>query len=266
MCHVFAGDILIDHDKIPGDIDLVITDPPYNSNQGFANDNLNIDEFLDFTDKWARIVRDKLRPGGSFYCFINEKHLFNFKSIFDRYFTFKRLIVWNFEGYMRSWQENYVSRCEYILYYVKGGGDITFNDYREPPSSSFVKRWKNYALENGDIPWEKQMPSKRAKQKKDNYDKNPLNIYRGIQQGNVITVNRQRYKIHVSQKPVELLKIFISISSNNGDVILDPFCGSGSTLEAGVELKRKAIGMDIDATNVEISKKRMERYLHGRLI
>ncbi len=61
-------------------------------------------------------------------------------------------------------------------------------------------------------------------------------------------------KEHPTQKPVELMKLYISNSSNEGDLVLDPFAGSGSTLVAAKELKRNFIGFEIDPKYFEVSQ------------
>lgn len=64
---------------------------------------------------------------------------------------------------------------------------------------------------------------------------------------------------HPTQKPVKLLKHLISIASNKGDVILDPFMGVGSTGVAALEMGRKFIGIEIDKEYFEAAKKRLSR-------
>ena len=64
--------------------------------------------------------------------------------------------------------------------------------------------------------------------------------------------------IHPTEKPVELMKILIENSSNEGDVVLDPFMGVGSTGVASKELNRKFIGIELDERYFNISNKRLE--------
>jgi len=64
-------------------------------------------------------------------------------------------------------------------------------------------------------------------------------------------------KKHPCEKPVDLLKLYIANSSIEGNVILDPFAGSGSTLFATMGLKRNYIGFEIDAEYCEIAKNRL---------
>ena len=62
-----------------------------------------------------------------------------------------------------------------------------------------------------------------------------------------------------TQKPVELLARIISSSSNTGDLVLDPFCGCGTTIEACEVLGRRWIGIDIAAKAIEITEERFEK-------
>ena len=67
-------------------------------------------------------------------------------------------------------------------------------------------------------------------------------------------------KYHPSEKPVELMKRLIEASSNIGDLVYDPFMGSGSVAKACIELDRQWIGSEIDAEYVEISNKTIANY------
>jgi len=63
-----------------------------------------------------------------------------------------------------------------------------------------------------------------------------------------------------TQKPVALLKRIVEVSSNKGDVVLDPFCGCGTTLAATHELQRKWIGIDVSPTACKLMKKRLHKF------
>ena len=71
--------------------------------------------------------------------------------------------------------------------------------------------------------------------------------------------------IHPTQKPLKLMERIIRISTNPGDIILDPFCGSSSTGVAANKLDRKYIGIDISEEFLEISKNRLEKVNEGQL-
>ena len=68
-----------------------------------------------------------------------------------------------------------------------------------------------------------------------------------------------------TQKPLALLKRIIKVSSNEGDVVLDPFCGSGTTLEAAESLGRKWIGIDSSSKAIEVSQLRLRDSMGGLL-
>lgn len=76
---------------------------------------------------------------------------------------------------------------------------------------------------------------------------------------NILRVpNITRVKYHPTEKPTELMKIFIENSTNKGDVVLDPFMGSGSTGVACKELGREFIGIEIDQKYYDIAEKRIK--------
>lgn len=64
-------------------------------------------------------------------------------------------------------------------------------------------------------------------------------------------------KLHEFQKPLSLIERLMRIYSNEGDLVLDPFCGSGTTILAAKNLNRGAIGMDIDLKCVELARSRV---------
>ena len=68
-------------------------------------------------------------------------------------------------------------------------------------------------------------------------------------------------KLHPCEKPIDLLKMYINNSSNQNDVVLDPFMGSGSTLIACKELNRNYIGYEIDKQYFNIAQKRIDTYI-----
>jgi DNA modification methylase len=67
-----------------------------------------------------------------------------------------------------------------------------------------------------------------------------------------------RNKIHPTEKPLKLFEYLINVSSNEGDTILDPFMGSGTTIVACKNLNRNGIGIELDQAYFEIAKKRIE--------
>lgn len=65
-------------------------------------------------------------------------------------------------------------------------------------------------------------------------------------------------KLHPTQKPIDLMKYLIEVSSNENDIVLDPFMGSGSTGVACINTNRSFIGIELDKTYFDIAKERIE--------
>jgi site-specific DNA-methyltransferase (adenine-specific) len=83
---------------------------------------------------------------------------------------------------------------------------------------------------------------------------------RGAKLSSILRVNREHYQFkHPTQKPVELMKRLIELTTNENDLILDPFMGSGTTGVASLELNRKFIGVEIDEEYFNIAKNRIEQ-------
>lgn len=83
-------------------------------------------------------------------------------------------------------------------------------------------------------------------------------LLNGFRFPDVIKAKRTGNKYHPTEKPVDLTELFVNASSNEQEIILDPFMGSGSTGVACVNTGRNFIGMEIDGGYFEIAKKRIE--------
>ena len=71
----------------------------------------------------------------------------------------------------------------------------------------------------------------------------------------------KKFGKHPTQKPVELLKRIILASTNEGDLILDQFCGSGTTGVAACELNRRFVGIDIEKKYIDVAVKRLKCHI-----
>lgn len=83
-------------------------------------------------------------------------------------------------------------------------------------------------------------------------------VLNGFRHPDLITAKRTGNKLHPTQKPVELLELFVNSSSGVGETVFDPFMGSGSTGVACVNTGRDFIGIELDPGYFEIAKKRIE--------
>lgn len=265
------GDCLEVLPRLPNEfIDLVIVDPPYNKNKDFPNDNLPKGEFLALFERWMSAIVPKLKKTGSFYCFINLEYLWDVKPILDRLMTFRNLIVWNFDPMMRKKTRNYDGRCEFVYFYTRSD-EYAWNDAWEDPADESLRSWSGRADENGFISFDKLCESDKARFKRENYDKNPRNVYRGSPIGNVIKVPRVSSRSeertgHPTQKPESLIEKLIQCSSNEGDLVADFFCGSGTTLAVAKRLRRRWFGTESEKEYYDLTVARLGKVIVSRSI
>ena len=86
-------------------------------------------------------------------------------------------------------------------------------------------------------------------------------LINGKRDSNVFEYSKTRNELHPTQKPVDMTEYMLSKFSDEGDVILDPFMGSGTTGVACINTNRKFIGIELDKEYFNIAKKRIERIL-----
>ena len=193
-----------------------------------------------------------LKPTGTLYLHCDETANHYLKMLLDCIFgpqNFRGEIVW-FKGYRGTPRKNrYQQEHETVLFYTKSG-TYTWNDVFGEYRDTDLKRYNKidedgnrYALvkrrrANGEIYYGKTYP-------------------KGKLQGDVIDVpvlastSKERLG-YPTQKPLALLEMLIKASSNEGDIVLDPFCGCGTTIEAGLQLGRQVVGIDISVFALDV--------------
>lgn len=250
---VFLGDYSKLVNKIPDNsIDLVCVDPPYNLKKAEWDTFESHDAFMNFSYKWIDSVAPKIKPGGGFYIFNTPRNCAYILTYLESNgFIFQNWITWNKKDGFTSTKKKFLPEQESIIYVTKAGNEPTFNaeSVRVPyESKSRIeaaktkgilkngKRW--YPNSNGRLcPDVWQIPSERHTNK----------VEGKIQSSE-----------HPTVKPLALMDRIILASSNKGDVVLDIFCGSGSTLLSAKNNGRHFIGCDADTNFVKIAKKRLK--------
>jgi len=222
-------------------------------------DDVGHEEFLEQITKWSAFWFKKIRKGGSFAIFISDKYIsYLWKIMQDSGFEPKRVWTWKKPAavpFNRS--VNPVSGAEYILFGIKPKGKRTFNS--DAPLDSMVERYAA-ADKASSILYKAIKGSKSADDLDELFDsvkKEYVKVLASRKQNNGIiecvipnTITFSggggKNKIHPTQKPEEVLRYFIELLSNSGDLVLDTFAGSGSTGIACKELNRNAILIEKD--------------------
>ena len=241
---IYHGDAIEVLRQIPNEsIDLIFVDPPYNIGKDFAGrkDKWETDEaYLKWCYEWIDLCISKLKPNGSIYLMTSTQ----FMQYFDLYvrdkLTILSRIVWTYDSSGAQAKKFYGSMYEPILFCVKDKNNYTFN--------------------SKDIMVEAKSGSQR---KLIDYRKNPPQPYNSEKvPGNVWNFVRVRYRMdeyenHPTQKPISLLERIIKASSNEGDVVLDPFSGTFTTCYVAKQLNRKFIGIEIQEEYLKIGLRRL---------
>ena len=225
-------------DEIPDDsIHLMITSPPYNVGKEYDND-LTLDEYLELLTGVFREVHRKLVTGGR-ACInianIGRKpyiplHAMVIEIMLDLGFLMRGEIIWDKSA--------------------SAGGSCAWGSWMSA-SNPVLRDYHEYILV-----FSKDSYSKNKKQEKRDTISHDDFIQWTQSVWKFPAVNAKKIG-HPAPFPVELPHRLINLYSYEGDVVLDPFCGSGSTCIAAIRNNRRYIGYDIKEEYIELSKRRI---------
>ena len=197
-------------------------------------------------------MRRILKPTGTLYLHCDATANHYLKMLLDCIFgpqNFRGEIVW-FKGYRGTPRKSrYQQAHETVLFYTKSDAytwNDVFGEYRDTDLKRYNKideDGNRYALvkrrrANGEVYYGKTYP--KGKLQDDVIDVPVL-----------ASTSKERLG-YPTQKPLALLEILLKASSSEGDIVLDPFCGCGTTIEAGLKLGRQVIGIDISVFALDV--------------
>lgn len=236
---------------------LVYIDPPFATKQDFSNkdskaysDKLAGAEFLEWLRKRLILLREVLADDGSIYVHLDWHKAHYVKVLMDEIFgegNFCNEIVW----YYRRWNiagKYFARNHDTIFWYTKNKGNHVFNQMYIPKSeksSAQGKAWKSIIGEDG---------KRRSIQTDEKTKGVPMPDTWEISMINPVAKERIGYP---TQKPEKLLERIIKSSSNNGDLILDCFGGSGTTAAVAEKLGRRWITVDAGKLSIYTIQKRI---------
>ncbi|WP_457744635.1 adenine-specific DNA-methyltransferase [Sulfurimonas sp.] len=230
--------------KIPDNsIDLIFIDPPYNIGKIFNGNKEEWESeevYLEWCYEWLDLCIDKLKESGSIYV-MNATQNMPFIDIYLRKkTTILSRIMWHYDSSGVQAKKYYGSLYEPILFAVKNKNKYNFN-YKDIMIEANTGSKRKLIDYRGKVP-------------------RPYNTKKVP--GNTWYYPRVRYRMaeyeeHPSQKPEALLERIIKASSNEGDVILDPFSGTFTTSAVAKKLNRKSIGIEIEEEYVKIGIRRL---------
>ena len=232
-------------------IDLIFADPPYNIKKANWDSFESQEEYIKWSLQWIEQAARILKPTGTLYICGFSEILADLKHPASKYFKSCRWIIWHYKNKANlgnDWGRSHES----ILHFRKTKNFIfNIDEIRIPYGEHTLKYPSHPQAEtsqygkgrNGNHIWE---PNPHGAKPKD-----VLEI--------PTTCNGMHEKTpHPTQKPEELLRKFILTSSNVGEVVLDPFCGSGTTPVCAEQLQRKWLACDLSREYLDWAANRIE--------
>jgi adenine-specific DNA-methyltransferase len=242
---IIYADALVALQTLPDNsVDLIFADPPYNIGKNFNGhiEKWETEEsYLEWCYQWLDLCVKKLKPNGSFYVMTATQFMPYFDIHLRDKLTILSRLVWSYDSSGVQAKKFYGSMYEPILFCVKDKNNYTFN--------------------TNDILVEAKTGAKR---KLIDYRKAIPTVYNSEKvPGNVWDFPRVRYRMdeyenHPTQKPISLIERIIKASSNEGDLVLDPFSGTFTTCFVAKELNRKSIGIELQDEYVKIGLRRLQ--------
>lgn len=210
-------------------VNMIFADPPFNLNKKYTSykDNLPFAEYMAWTEQWLAESCRVLKNDGSIFVYNIPKLLVYTAPLLNQFAEFKHWIAWNSNG--RPLGKTMQPAHYGILFYTKSR-DAKFYDVRTPHQTCRV--CKEYVKDYGG---KKHLRHEFGRQISDVWD----DIHR-------VRHSSKRIGSHPCQLPPHLIERMILMTTDEGDVIFDPFCGGGSAAVATKQMGRRYIGAEID--------------------
>ena len=278
--HLYAGDCLEVLRGLPGGcVHLIYLDPPFNTNTRRMTKAAGFDDAFGRPEDYVAYLRPRVRQMyrvlhdcGSLFFHSDWRAGHHVRLLLDEVFSgdgepaaggeqregqagrrrssrpvFVNEIVWRYGLGASKARRRLLTKHDLIFWYAKGSG-YTFNVLREDPTPAMLAKYchldadgRRYMMSYG-----QRYYLKGGK---------PLDDVWDIPAIPPTSKERVGYP---TQKPLALLRRIITLASNAGDLVLDPFCGSGTTLVAARQLGRRWIGIDINPQAIALARARLD--------
>ncbi len=265
---MLASDSLVQGDCIeglaqlePGSVDLVFADPPFNIGYKYDvyEDRKSADDYLAWTLKWTEGVKRALKPTGTFWLAIGDDFAAELKTLVQRDLGFccRSWVIWYYTFGVNC-TKKFSRSHTHLFHFVKDPKAFTFNaDAIRVPSARQLVYADDRAVAKGRLP-------------DDTWILRPHDLEDGISADQdvwyfprVCGTFKERAGFHGCQMPEQLLARIIKVSSNPGDLVVDPFAGSGSTLIVAKKLYRRWNGFELSENYAKRVKERLDTVTPG---
>lgn len=237
-------------------VDLVFADPPYNIKKADWDNFDSQEKYIEWSIKWIKQASRVLKPTGSLYVCGFSEILADLKHPASKYFKHCRWLIWHYKNKANlgsDWGRSHES----IIHLRKSDASkLNLDDVRIPYGAHTLKypshpQAETSAYGNG------------ANKQRGNWTPHP----KGAKPKDVIdiptTCNGMGEKTpHPTQKPEELVRKFVLASSKEGDLVIDPFSGSGTTIVVAEQLNRHWMACDLEPEYNQWAIERLRRVRH----
>lgn len=252
---VYCLDCLIGLSRLDaGSVDLVFADPPFNIGYGYDvyKDNLSSRNYLVWTRQWMAAVVRVLSPTGTVWVAMGDEYVAEVKMIAqDLGLTMRNWVIWyyTFGAYCTrrlAWSHTH------LLHFVKNPKKHTFDSNAiRVPSARAIAYADARRKTNERVPDDTWIL--RPQEVPESFTPCENTWYSPRLAGSF----RERVGWHPCQMPERILERIIQVSSKPGDLVVDPFAGSGTTLAVAKKLGRKWIGFEVSEQYVEGIRQRL---------
>jgi DNA modification methylase len=260
---IHQGDCIKGLKKVPaGSVDLAFADPPFNI--GFEydeyDDRLGDDQYLAWSHDWMAEIHRVLKDNGTFWLAIGDEYAAELKIEAQKLgFHCRSWVIWYYTFGVNC-KKKFTRSHAHMFHFVKDEKDFVFNhddmDLRVPSARRLVY---NDARANP----HGRMPD-------DTWILRPQELVNGFEPDEdtwyfprVAGTFKERAGFHGCQMPEQLLGRIIRSCSNPGDIVIDPFSGSSTTLAVAKKLEREYFGFELSKEYVRLGTERLERISVG---
>lgn len=238
MNRIIQGDCIEVMHRAPAEsVDLIVADPPFNIDYKYDKykDSLPYDAYVNWAGQWTRQCRRLLKPTGSMFIFIGDEFAAEFVVGLRQHLIMRNWIIWNY-GFGQNCTKKFARCHTHILYFTNSETQFCWNGGEIKIASDRQTKYNDRrAVEGGKIP-------------PDVWDDIPR----------LCGTHKERLGWHSCQLPEAILERCVRVASNPGDVVLDPFSGSGTTCAVAKRLGRRYIGIELSANYAARSRARLE--------
>ncbi len=253
---IHQGDCVAGLRELPAEsIHLTFADPPFNIGYHYDSydDRLASDEYLNWTRQWIAEIHRVLVPTGTFWLAIGDEYAAELKLLSQELgFHCRNWVIWYYTFGVHC-RQKFTRSHAHLFYFVKDSKQFTFNlsDIAVPSARQLVY---NDARAN---------PKGRTPD--DTWILRPQDCPTGLQPDEdtwyIPRVNgtfKERAGFHGCQMPEQLLGRIIRASSNPGEIVLDPFSGSATTMVVAKKLRRQYLGFELSEEYAAQGRKRLD--------